>query len=705
VITGVVTEPNGRTSDTGGIKVTCDVGGTFTDVVVSDISGRVTIGKSLTAPDDLISGLRSALDRAAGASGLTLRALLERTELFVYSTTQATNAILQGKTARTALLCTKGFPDILVRREGGSMHPYDFRRAYPDPYIPRHLTFEIQERVNADGEVVIPLDLAQARLVVETLGRIGVQAVAIALLWSVANGEHERQLGELCAELLPDVPVTLSHQLNPVMREYRRTSCAAIDASLKPLMQGHLESIEVGLRESGLSGQLVAATSMGGVLPIERLAERPIYAAKSGPSLAPIAALLYANQDLGRTDAVVCDTGGTSFDVSLVRDGRPVFTRETWLGEPFTGHHTGLASVDVRSIGAGGGSIAWIDSGGLLRVGPESAGADPGPACYGGGGQRPTVTDAACVLGYLDPDRFLGGTMHLDAGAAVEAVDAVGQRLGLDSLETAAAILTLAGEHMVGAIREITINQGVDPRGVVMVAGGGAAGLNIATIGAALECPRILIPRTAGALSAVGGQYSDIVYEAGASIYTDSAGFDFDSLRDAFDLISHSLDEFGASLGPHVRDVRREQFVEARYAHQVWTLELQLGERLPTDRRDLDRLVDNFHDLHERIFAVRDPGQRVEVLQCRGRLIACPFTPPIADTNVEVASDGVRGARRAYFPGHGELDVPVLEGGAIAPGSKHDGPLLVTEPSTTVVVPPSVALHITALGNYVMELS
>ena len=212
--------------------------------------------------------------------------------------------------------------------------------------------------------------------------------------------------------------MTLSHALNPVMREYRRASCAAIDASLKPLMQSHLNAIEAGLREAGLNGQLVAATSMGGVLPIEHLAQRPIYAAKSGPSLAPVAARLYAEAEFGASDAVVCDTGGTSFDVSLVREGAPVFTRETWLGEPFTGHHTGLASVDVRSIGAGGGSIAWIDSGGLLRVGPDSAGADPGPACYGAGGVAATVTDAACVLGYLDPERFLGGAMRLNVQAA-----------------------------------------------------------------------------------------------------------------------------------------------------------------------------------------------------------------------------------------------------------------------------------------------
>jgi N-methylhydantoinase A len=686
------------------IKVTCDVGGTFTDVVVSDAEGNVQIGKSLTTPHDLISGLLSAMGRAAEALGLDPQTLLGRTDLFVYSTTHATNAILQSRTARTALLCTEGFPDILVRREGGSMHPYDFSRSYPDPYIPRHLTFEIRERIGADGEIVVPLDLDLARSVIERLRRLEVEAVAIALLWSVANGEHEDRLASLCEELLPGVPVTRSYALNPVMREYRRASCAAIDASLKPLMQDHLKAIEAGLREAGLAGQLVAATSMGGVLPIEHLAHRPIYAAKSGPSLAPVAARLYAQAEFGASEAVVCDTGGTSFDVSLVRDGAPVFTRETWLGELFSGHHTGLASVDVRSIGAGGGSIAWIDSGGLLRVGPDSAGADPGPACYGTGGSRATVTDAACVLGYLDPGRFLGGAMRLDEHAATTVVGDVGERLNLEPREAAAAILTVAGEHMVGAIREITINQGVDPREVVLVAGGGAAGLNIATIGAALNCGRILIPRTAGALSAVGGQYSEIVYESGASVYTDSAQFDFAALDSAFTAISDSLKEFELTLAAGVRELRRERFIEARYAHQVWTLEVPLGNRELASMEDVDQLVEDFHELHERIFAVRDPGQRVEILQCRGRLVARPFTPGLWSGVASNGNPGGARTRKAYFAEHGQLDVPVLEGGTLPPGSRREGPVLVAEPSTTVVVPPDVTLHTTKLGNYVLAL-
>ncbi|HKR98877.1 MAG TPA: hydantoinase/oxoprolinase family protein [Candidatus Dormibacteraeota bacterium] len=687
------------------MKVTCDVGGTFTDVVVSDDVGRMHIGKRLTTPHDLIEGLLSALDPAAAGFGLTVREVLERTDLFVYSTTQATNAILEGRTARTALLCTEGFPDVLVRREGGSMHPYDFRRPYPESYVPRRLIFEIRERIGADGEVVIPLDVEQAREVLRGLAGGKVEAIAVALLWSVANGEHERALGDLIADELPGVPFTLSHQLNPIMREYRRTSCTAIDASLKPLMQSHLRSIESGLRKAGLNGQLVAATSMGGVLPIEHLAERPIYAAKSGPSLAPVAAQLFASAEADSGDAIVCDTGGTSFDVSLVREGAPVFTRETWLGDPFSGHHTGLASVDVRSIGAGGGSIAWLDAGGLLHVGPDSAGADPGPACYGRGGMRPTVTDASLVLGYLDPERFLGGEMALDEDAATAVVSELGDRLGLDPQQAAAAIVTIASEHMVGAIREITINQGVDPREVLIVAGGGAAGLNIAAIARALEARRVLIPSAAGALSAFGGQHSDIVFESGASVSTDSVEFDFAQVDLAFAEIGGRLDDFSESLGAGIGDCHTERFVEACYAHQVWTLELPLEGNGIETAEDVATLVEDFHDLHHRMFAVREPGQRVELLHCRGRLVAEPLKPALAARSANGSVGSPAATRQAYFPDEGRLEVPVYEGASLAPGITLEGPLLVTEPITTVVVPPGVSLRVTDLGNYLLEVT
>ncbi|MBS1677006.1 MAG: hydantoinase/oxoprolinase family protein [Actinobacteria bacterium] len=684
-------------------KVTCDVGGTFTDVVVTDDAGATAIGKSLTTPGGLVVGLTAAIEAAAADLDLDAGTVLAGCDLFVYATTQATNAVLVGNTARTALLCTEGFPDVLVRREGGSLRPYDFSASPPPPYVPRRLTFELPERIGAAGEVVVPLDEEAATAIVRGLARRGVEAVAVSLLWSIVNPAHELRVGELIARELPGVPFTLSHQLNPIVREYRRTSCAAIDASLKPIMQAHLREVATGLRELGFAGELLAANSLGGVIPMADLEARPVYAVRSGPSLAPVAGRAYGEAVLGSADVIVCDTGGTSFDVSLVRTGEVVTTRETWLGEPFAGHLTGLSSVDARSVGAGGGSIAWIDSGGLLRVGPQSAGADPGPACYGNGGSEATVTDAAVVLGYLDPDRFLGGRMDLDAEAAERAVGAIAAQTGSDVPATAAAILTIVNEHMVAAIKEITINQGVDPRDSALVAGGGAAGLGIAAIARELGCRSVLLPRTAGALSAFGAQHADIVTEVGRSLLTDSGDFDFAAVN----AILAELDADLAATAGTLRDGGLEiapvqHFVEARYAHQVWELGLPLAGDRFDDEADLERLVADFHAAHERIFAVTDPGQRVEAVHWKGRLIARPRKPGLAGPTPPPPAPPRR--RRAHF-GDGAVEVEVHEGGSLERGARLAGPLLITEPTTTIVVPPEATLHVTDQGDYLLEVA
>jgi N-methylhydantoinase A len=687
-------------------KVTCDVGGTFTDVVAIDDSGEFAIGKSSTTPHRLVDGLRDAIDVAADQLKIDRRALLDATDLFVYSTTQATNALLEGTTAKTALLCTEGFPDVLVRREGGSMHPFDFRRPVPEPYVPRRLTFEVKERIDADGNVVVPLDREAVRATLRRLQDLRIESVAVCLLWSIADPSHEKALGELIEEVLPGLPYTLSHQVNPIVREYRRTSCTALDASLKPLMQAHLRALEQALAGWGFKGELVAANSFGGVLPMESMVERPVYALRSGPALAPVAGRYYAKVDLDAENVIVCDTGGTSFDVGLVRAGEIVSTQETWLGERFEGHMTGLSSVDVRSIGAGGGSIASIDSVGLLRVGPESAGATPGPACYGRGGSHATVTDAALVLGYLDPDAFLGGRMHLDVDRARDVIGAVAERLSLDLLPAAYGILTIANESMVSAIAELTINQGLDPRESVMVAGGGAAGLGIAEIARSLGLTAVLIPRTAGALSAFGAQRADIVAEATGSLFTRSDDFPYETVGETISRLEDSLAGLADRLrGGRVEGLRLEHSVEARYAHQAWELEVQLADGGIRTEADLAQLLEAFHDTHERVFAVNEPGQSIETTQWRVRLRASPRKPEVkSEPGLRGSELKPAGHREAYFPEIGQIRVPVFDGAVLPVGAALDGPALIIEPTTTIVLPPEVSATVTAGGNYLLAI-
>jgi N-methylhydantoinase A len=684
-------------------RITCDIGGTFTDVVVSDERGRMTIAKALTQPANLFDGLRAALERAAAELQEPLDALLARTSLFIFSTTQATNAILEGTTARTAFLCTEGFPDILVRREGGSLRPYDYSRPFPEPYVPRRLTLEIAERIDADGNVVQALDEARAIAQLTRAREMNAEAVSVCLLWSTANPAHELALGALIERELPGLPYSLSHQINPIVREYRRASGTAIDASLKPLMQRHLPEIAAGLTDEGFAGELLAASSAGGVVPMGELIDSPLWSVRSGPSLAPVAARTVAAAETGSGDVIVCDTGGTSFDVSLVREGDLVFTSETWLGEPFAGHLTGLSSVDVRSIGAGGGSIAWVDPGGLLRVGPESARADPGPACYGLGGTRPTVTDAALVLGYIDPERFLGGKMKLDVAAAEQALAGLAGALAIAPREAAHAVLAIANERMIAAIHELTVNEGVDPRDSTLVAGGGAAGLTIASIARELGCREVLIPRAAGVLSAFGGQHSDIVREMTAPHVTNSKEFDFDGVRETLAGLRERMQAFEAELPRELAgEVRRRYFVEARYAYQVWDLSIPLEGEGIEDEAALRGLIESFHDAHERIFAVREPGQKIELSQWKGRVVVDTAKPPLA---VELADgDAAPQGRVAFFPELGEVEIAVHLGGELAAGTSIAGPALLIEPETTIVVYPGWTAHVSELGNYRLEL-
>ena len=686
-------------------RIAADTGGTFTDVALSRDGSDPIIGKALTTRERVFEGIEAAIVNAAQHYGTTAQEVIANTEIFIYGTTHATNAIVTGATARTALLCTRGFADTLVLREGGKRSAFDFRAEYPKPYIPRALTFEIDERINAEGEVVEALRDDQVREQLRRLKDEGVEAIAVCLLWSIVNPAHENVIARLIEECLPDIPFTLSHRLNPIMREYRRSSAAAIDASLKPLMQSHLNRFRADLEGRGFRGSLLAVTSMGGAMHVEDLVRQPIYTVRSGPAMAPVAATVYGAQDGNAADLIVCDTGGTTFDVSLIRAGQIKQTRETWLGGRFVGNITGMSSVDVQSIGSGGGSIAWVDSGGMLRVGPRSAGAKPGPACYGRGGTEPTVTDASLVLGLLDPGHFLGGRMPLDMEAARAAIDRVASALSLSVEEAAYAIYLIATDAMVGAIREITIEEGIDPRECRIVAGGGAAGLNAAAIAAELGVAEVIVPRTAGALSACGGLYADVMTEASATFHANTQDFPIDDVNRVLARLDETLAGMAETLRSRgLSEIRTEYRMEARYPYQSWELEVPLPFSRFRSAQDVEALREAFHAVHDRVFAVSEPGQEIECLFWRARLIA-----PMSERPVEAGSDGAdrapkaRTTRPAIF-GREQVMTSRYEGTDLRPGTAVVGPAIVDEATTTIVVPPGSVLRATTY-NYVIGMA
>ena len=556
--------------------------------------------------------------------------------------------------------------------------------------MPRRLTFEVPERIGVGGRVVKPLDERAVETIIDELIARDVEAVAVCLLWSIANPAHELRVGELLEERLQGRPFTLSHQLNPALREYRRASSTAIDASLKPLMTEYLGGLTERLRAAGLQGRVLLVTAAGGAREAGQLAEAPIHSIGSGPAMAPVAGRFYAEADGGRDTAVVADTGGTSYDVGLVRHGRIPWTRETWLGPRYRGHMTGFPSVDVKSIGTGGGSIASVDDGGMLHVGPESAGAKPGPACYGRGGARPTVTDASVVLGYIDSDFFLGGRMTLDRAASERVLAELGEALELDAAAAAAAVLRLATENMVRAIESITLNQGIDPRGAALVAGGGAAGLNAVSIARRLGSPEVIIPQTAAVLSAAGALISDLASDYSSTFASSSEQFDFDGVNAVLAELETRCEVFVAEAGDAVRSSTVEYFAEARYPHQVWEIEVPLrGARLP-DADAVAGLREDFHALHHDIFKINDPAAHIDTVSWRAR-VSCRLREdpePSAPVFADATANGETRSRPVHFPGHGFVDASVHLFESMAPGTRVEGPAVVESSVTSIVLEP-----------------
>lgn len=681
------------------MRFSVDIGGTFTDLVVEEDDGQLLLKKTPTIPNDPTEGILNVLEDAAVSLRTSRREMLSRGEILIHATTRAINAMLTNTTARTAFLTTDGHPDVLLLREGGRDR-FNHIVPFPDPYIPRSLTFEIPERTGSQGEIVRPLDELATIQIIEKLKAKKVEAVAVCFLWSIINPAHELQMGKLLDKYLPGIPYTLSHKLNPVLREYRRGSSAAIDASLKPIMTNYLHNLQKRLKEAGFKGRLLIVTSNGGVLDADAVAEAPIHSLKSGPSMAPVAGRHYGKIDAKTDTVVVADTGGTSYDVSLVRRGTIPWTRETWIGPEFLGHMTGFPSIDVDSIGAGGGSIAWIDEGGLLHVGPQSAGAVPGPVCYGRGGTQPTVTDASLTLGYLDPDYFLGGAMRLDIEASRKTIEhQIALPFSMNVYEAASAIMKLVTENMVQLIQEISVNQGVDPRTAVLIGGGGAAGLNSVSIARRLGCPQLLIPETGAALSAFGALLSDLTAEYTTTLVTSSLRFDYQGVNAALDQLQKQCQEFIAGPGKGSVSSKIELFAEIRYPSEIWELDVSLPKHHFDTLQDIEELRQCFHSVHREVFTTIDPESPVEMLRWRAR-VSCRLRSgeigrPRSKNNRRIKN----GQRKAYFTDVGMVDTTVRYLETIEPGEKLEGPTIIESPITTVVIEPGASMELTNIGS------
>ncbi len=482
-----------------------DIGGTFTDLVLYSRQSDLEIFKSPTTPGEFERGFIDVLGVAAASHDMKLGDFLGKMDMLVHGTTVSTNALIEGKVSEAGLICTAGHPDILTLRESPRKRAFNTKIDFPPPFIPRSRTCEVRGRIDAMGHEIDKLNEKDVAAAARHLKKCGVKAVAVCLLWSIVNPSHERRVREILQKELPGIPISLSHELNPIPREYRRTISTAINAALYPIVSAYTEKLAKVLQDAGFKNELLIGNCVGGMMPPDEIIRRPIYSVMSGPTLAPIAGMHLTSAD----NVIVVDMGGTTFDVSALRNRQLVVTPEATFGMEMLG----IPKIDVRSVGAGGGSIAWVDAGGLLKVGPQSAGARPGPACYGLGGTEATVTDANVVLGIIDPDYYLGGKIKLDRAKAEAAVGKIAAKLKLSLEASAYAIYTTSNHNMIAAIEDITINEGIDPRDSYVVSGGGATACHIGEMARLMGIKSFMVPKFAAGLSAYGGLISDVRWE------------------------------------------------------------------------------------------------------------------------------------------------------------------------------------------------
>ena len=680
-----------------------DTGGTFTDLICVGADGESVIIKTSSTPDDPSLAVIEGLRRAAQKHGRDFCDFLGAVTRICHGTTVSTNTVLTWTGAKVGMLTTKGFRDTLAIRFGIRETPYDYTVPAPAPLAPRYLRVPITERVKWNGEEVVPLNEDEVRAACKYLAGQEVEAVVVGFLWSFKNPSHERRAVEICREELPGKYIVGSCDIQPEIREYWRISTAVISAYVGPNLANYLGHLVQTLHDNGFRGELLITQSNAGVMFPEIAMEQAVRTVLSGPACAPAAAA-YVASPLDLRDLITVDMGGTSFDVCLIKDQKPTTALETAVGGVY---HMRLPIVDVHTIGAGGGSIAWLDQMNVLHVGPQSAGAHPGPACYGRGGTEPTVTDADLVLGYLNPDFFLGGEMAVDRALAEKALqEKVAGPLGLDAVEAAKAVRKIIDHSMSDAISEVSVQRGEDPRRYVLVAAGGAGPVHVASLARVLGIQRILVPRDSSIFCALGSIIADLRHDLVKSIVVKTSLADPALLNAAFAELQSVGDGYLAREGIPAGDRYYRRSIDMRYKGQFHEVEVPVTDGDLT-AEGLEQIVEDFHRRHSELYAYRDV---VETEMINVRVAACGKVTPPTRKAVEAgrrqdASACLKGHRDVYFEeGDGFVSTPIYDGDRLSAGSIVDGPAVIEESTTTIVVPPAAHLEVTVYGDYLMTL-
>jgi N-methylhydantoinase A len=676
-----------------GYIIGIDVGGTFTDFVVSDPSKSLFHGKVPSTPRDESQGVLAALEQISRREQKELRDLLRETDLIILGTTVVTNAMLEFKGSDTGMITTKGFRDVTELRCNYKESLFDLKLSPPYPIVPRRKRMGVAERVDYTGKVIAPLDEEQARLAVRRLKELGVESIAVCFLFSYVNPAHELCLRQIITEEYPEATISLSHEILPQVREFERFSTTVVNAYVSPHLKKYLTHLTQMFSEKGFPGELLVMQSNGGMMHADFAGDRGVDLALSGPSGGVVAAA-YLGKMSGHRDLIAMDMGGTSYDVCVIKDGVPELSSKYWLSR----WRIGLPMIDIHTIGAGGGSIAWVDKGGGLRVGPRSAGADPGPACYALGGVEPTVTDADVVLGYVDPDYFLGGEIKLDAELARKAIEErVARPLGISLVEAASGIFRIVNNNMNNAIRYVSVTRGRDPRDFALIAFGGAGPVHAGAQMKDLKVKTVLV------------LLSDFKTSRLQSFHMRSTERNVESLNQIFQaMYEGALSVLDRSRGLFLRtNVRR--YIDLRYIRQVHevTVELPQGNE-PLTPDALERVFNAFHDQHETLFGFKRPGFPAEIINLRLDLIGvrAPVELARVENNGGTPDSARKGTRAVYFDERKDyVETPIYDGSLITRDFRMRGPAIVEEPQTVIVILPGQTIELDPYQTYFIRAS
>lgn len=679
-----------------------DAGGTFTDFVIADrATGEVKLFKALSTPSDPTKAIENGLGLIAADLGKPIGEIIANCDLCINGTTVGLNALITHRGGRTGLICTAGHEDSIEIRNGHKEDGFRYDPDYPAAtmLVPRYLRRGVRERVLSDGSVRTPLNEEDVREACLLFLKEGVETVAISFVWSVLDPSHERRAAEIVREMMPDAILTVGSELYPQVREYTRTSTAVTNAYLAPVMRRYITAVDAYFRSLGAKQPVRYFQSNGGLAVGQVMTDRSVYAINSGPASAPQAGL-YAGAPFGHRNVITVDMGGTSFDITLTRNGQTNLNKNI----DFLRYRIGVPMIQVETLGAGGGSIGWVDPLGLLQVGPQSAGSEPGPACYGRGGTEPTTSDANLVLGYLNPAGLLGGKLPLDVARARAAAARVAEPLGISVEQAAYGMFAIVNNNMVNGIRRVSVERGYDPRDFVLVGAGGATAAHITALAREMGIDTIILPKLASGLCAFGQIISDVKYNymAPAPVRLDNAA--------AYERIDSLFKEIEAKgvvhleadgFAPDAIDIKRS--IDMRYVGQVHECTVDIGT-FPIDETTIDEVKDAFHARHEELYTYAERHSAVEVVNLESTLYGRieKVRPPTLAAG-GTAEQALKGHRDAIFDQSGKAtSTPVYDGARFGAGARIHGPAIIEEVTTTIVIEPGWTSVLHESGSYLL---